>query len=142
MKITQYYPVLMVEDVAKTSAFYRTHLGFRSLFESDWYVHLQSAEDECINLAILDADHETLPEMSRGHHTSGMLLNFEVADVDAVHQAFCDQGLPILLTLRDEPFGQRHFITQDPNGIMIDIITPIHPSEEFRDQYAVDAWPG
>lgn len=142
MKITQYYPVLMVDDVAGTSAFYQANLGFRALFESDWYVHLQSDHDEQVNLAILDASHETIPEVSRGRHASGMLLNFEVADVDAVHEAFWNKGLPILLPLRDEAFGQRHFITRDPNGVMIDIITPIAPSEEFRDQYTAEALPG
>ena len=44
-------------------------------------------------------------------------------------------GLPILRTLRDEPFGQRHFITADPNGVLIDVIKPIPPSEEFLSQY-------
>ncbi len=36
------------------------------------------------------------------------------------------------LDLRSENFGQRHFIVADPNGILIDVITPI----EFTGQYA------
>ena len=44
-------------------------------------------------------------------------------------------GLPILLSLRDEAFGQRHFITKDPNGVLIDIIKPIPPTGEFAAQY-------
>ncbi|WP_306005159.1 VOC family protein [Aquicoccus porphyridii] len=141
MKITQYYPVLMVADVSATSAFYQTHFGFRALFEADWYVHLQSTEDESVNLAILDASHETIPESARNRPVSGALLNFEVPDVDAVHDALTAKGLPILLSLRDEPFGQRHFITHDPNGVLIDVITPIEPSAEFMAQYAADALP-
>ena len=46
-----------------------------------------------------------------------MLLNFEVADVDAKHTELSAAGLPMLLPLRDEPFGQRHFITQDPAAL-------------------------
>ena len=60
MKTTSYYPVLMVDEVAPIAAFYVEHFGFRPLFESDWYVHLQSAEDEAVNLAILQGDHETI----------------------------------------------------------------------------------
>ena len=41
----------------------------------------------------------------------------------------------------DEPFGQRHFITADPNGVMIDVIKPIPPSAEFAAQYADEALP-
>ena len=52
-------------------------------------------------------------------------------------------GLPILLlALKDEAFGQRHFITRDPNGVLIDVIKPIPPSEEFLSQYAAESVPG
>jgi hypothetical protein len=32
-------------------------------------------------------------------------------------------------------FGQRHFLTADPNGIMLDIITVIPPGEEYAEQF-------
>ena len=50
-------------------------------------------------------------------------------------------GLPILRSLRDEDFGQRHFITADPNGVLLDIIKPIPPSAEFAAQYDAAALP-
>ena len=141
MKLTQFYPVLMVKDVKEVAGFYMAHFGFQPMFESDWYVHLQSAEDEAVNLAILDASHETIPEACRGATVEGMLLNFEVADVDAKHTELSASGLLMLLPLRDEPFGQCHFITQDPAGVMIDVITPIAPSAEFAESYAAKAMP-
>ncbi|MDO9293280.1 MAG: VOC family protein [Hydrogenophaga sp.] len=142
MKSTQYYPVLMTDRVAATVCFYETHFRFNRQFDSDWYVHLQSAEDASVNLAILDRDHATIPEAGRGHQAAGLLLNFEVADVDAEYQRAVAQGLPMLLALRDEDFGQRHFIVQDPNGVMIDVIQPIPPSEAFQRQYAEGAAAG
>ncbi|MBZ9998064.1 VOC family protein [Mesorhizobium sp. BH1-1-4] len=138
MKTTSYYPVLMTGDVAGTAAFYVRHFGFRPLFESDWYVHLQSADNRRVNLGIVQGDHGTIPEEGRGR-SSGLLINFEVRDPDAVYARILAAGLPILRTLRDEPFGQRHFITKDPNGVLIDIIKPIPPSEEFLAQYAQGA---
>lgn len=138
MKTTSYYPVLMTDDVAGTAAFYQRHFRFRPLFASDWYVHLQSNEDSTVNLAILDGAHETVPAMARGH-VSGLLLNFEVEDPDAVYAEVLAAGLPILTPLRDEAFGQRHFITADPNGVLIDVIKPIPPSAEFAAQYLSDA---
>jgi catechol 2,3-dioxygenase-like lactoylglutathione lyase family enzyme len=134
MRITSYYPVIMTSDVAATTAFYLAHLEFTERFSSDWYVHLQSATDATVNLAILDGRHETIPEVGRAR-VSGLILNFEVVDVDAVYERMQASGLPILLTLRDEPFGQRHFITADPGGVLIDIITPIPPSAEFAALY-------
>ncbi|MFS8047491.1 VOC family protein [Rhizobium sp. BR 314] len=140
MKVTSYYPVIMTERVEETAAFYRTHFGFQENFASDWYVHLQHGQDSAINLAILDGQHETIPEQGRGR-VAGLLLNFEVDDVDAVYDRVRRAGLPILLAIRDEAFGQRHFITADPNGVLIDIIKPIPPSAEFAALYADDALP-
>ena len=139
MRTTQYYPVLMTRDVASTAAFYKDHFRFEAKFDSDWYVHLQSSEDESVNLAVLQNDHETIPEVARGKATAGgLLLNFEVEDVDTEFSRAVEAALPILLPLRDEPFGQRHFITQDPNGVLIDVIKPIPPSAEYLAQFTQD----
>ncbi len=141
MKTTSYYPVIMANEVEKTAAFYISHFGFRAVFEADWYVHLQSSEDKRVNLAILDGSHGTIPEAGRGR-VSGLILNFEVEDVDAEYARATAAGLPILLALRDEAFGQRHFITADPNGVLIDVIKPIPPTAEFASQYTPEALPG
>jgi uncharacterized glyoxalase superfamily protein PhnB len=140
MNTTQYYPVLQCSDVAGTAAFYQAHFDFQPMFAADWYVHLQSASNPRVNLAILDGQHETIPEAGRGE-TRGVILNFEVADVDAVHDRLADAGLPMLKPICDEAFGQRHFITADPNGVLIDVIKPIPPSAEFAAQYEADALP-
>jgi uncharacterized glyoxalase superfamily protein PhnB len=140
MKTTSYYPVVMTDDVSGTADFYCAHFRFEKLFTSDWYVHLQSMEDEHVTLAILDGQHETIPAVARGK-VSGLLLNFEVEDPDAVYEFCLEAGLPILKPICDEAFGQRHFITADPNGVLIDVIKPIPPSAEFAAQYDASALP-
>ena len=140
MKITSYYPVIMTCDVPGTADFYTAHFGFEEAFRSDWYVHLRSSSDQSVNLAVLDGSHETIPEAGRGR-VSGLLLNFEVEDPDEVYARARAAGLPILIPLRDEAFGQRHFITSDPNGVLIDVIKPIPPSAEFAELYAKDSLP-
>ncbi|WP_213249941.1 VOC family protein [Bradyrhizobium sp. sBnM-33] len=126
---------VLFDNVAATSAFYRAHFDFEPAFEADWYVHLRSKVQENVALAILAGDHDTIPAKARGT-TRGVLINFEVQDVDEVYGKLRAAGLPILLPLRDEPFGQRHFITEDPNGVLIDVITPIPPSAEYLESYA------
>lgn len=139
MKSTQYYPVLMTDRVADTARYYEQHFRFTRLFDSDWYVHLQSLEDASVNLAILDGDHATIPEAARGSRAAGVLLNFEVEDASAEYQRVLDQGLDVQLALRDEAFGQRHFIVKDPNGVLIDVIQPIAPDAAYLAQYAAGA---
>lgn len=140
MKITSYYPVILTCDVPGTAAFYVRHFDFQPVFTSDWYVHLQFVGDRSVNLAILDSGHDTIPAEAR-QPASGLILNFEVEDPDALYRDVQAAGLPVLIQLRDEPFGQRHFITKDPNGVLIDVIKPIPPSAEFTAQYEESALP-
>ncbi|TDQ78578.1 putative glyoxalase superfamily protein PhnB [Dongia mobilis] len=138
MQIAQYYPVLAVKALAAASAFYQQHFDFKVVFEADWYIHLQHGKQPDINLALLDCRHETIPEGYR-KPAQGLLINFETDDVDAAYERAQQAGLPILLSLRDEAFGQRHFITRDPNGILIDVIKVIPPAAEFAQQYRAEA---
>lgn len=138
MKITSYYPVICTDKLAETRAFYEAHFDFAPAFESDWYVHLTSQSDSRVNLAILDHTHPTIPEGYR-KPAQGVLINFEVEDVDAVYARAQKAGLNIRLPIRDEAFGQRHFILADPSGVLVDVIKPIPPSEEFAAQYSAEA---
>ncbi|UPL11400.1 VOC family protein [Microbacterium sufflavum] len=133
MEITSFYPVLMVDDVSAAARFYREELGFDTTFEADWYVSLRFDGGE---LAILDRTHETIPEGFRAPVT-GLLLNVEVPDAAAEHARLVgERGLIERLALRDEDFGQRHFIVEAPGGVLIDVIEPIEPSAEFTAAYA------
>ena len=138
MKVTSYYPVIMAEDVAATAAFYQGHFAFEAMYTSEWYVHLTSRSQNSVNLAIVTASHDTVPEGFR-KPVGGLLLNFEVEDVDAEHARLVADGVCPVFELRSEAFGQRHFMVADPAGTLIDIITPIPPSAEFAANYAPEA---
>lgn len=137
MPVTSIYPVLLTIDVKGTAAFYREHFGFSVTFDSDWYVSLRR---DVWELAVLDADHETVPARLRGGSATGLLLSFEVDDVDAEYRRLVESGtLTAVSTIRSEEFGQRHFIVAGPDGVMIDVITPIEPDEAFAAQYSAAA---
>lgn len=136
-KLTGFYPVLATGDVAATSDFYIRHFGFEAVFTADWYVSLQRPDAPQFELAILDAAHPTVPEGHRSRLQGGLLLNFEVDDVDAEHARLVGEaGLTELLTLRTEDFGQRHFIVAAPDGVMVDVITVVPAAGEYAEQYA------
>lgn len=133
MKIASLYPVICTDDLAAAKAFYLRHFPFELTFEADWYVSLRTAGEQSFELALLDRHHPTIPEGFRSAFGGGLLLNFEVEDVDAVYEALREAGLPIHLELRDEAFGQRHFISEDPSGVLLDIIKVIPYSGEFAE---------
>ncbi|WP_100013144.1 VOC family protein [Lentibacillus sediminis] len=139
MRLSSFYPVLMTEKVKETGAFYQQYFGFLIVFEADWYMSLKQEETDA-ELAILQANHETVPS-SFGKYIQGLILNFEVENVDEVYQQLItEKQLPLHLDLRSEAFGQRHFITSDPNGVLIDVITVIPPDASFQDQYKEEVW--
>ncbi|GAA2364089.1 VOC family protein [Streptomyces carpaticus] len=135
MDLTSCYPVICTERLAASRDFYTRLLGFEITFEADWYLSLRRPGDPPYELAFLDHTHPTLPAAYRTP-VRGLLLNFEVTDVDAEWDRLVTRaGLTPELTLRNEDFGQRHFIVADPNGVLIDVITPIAPTAEFAGQY-------
>ncbi|MER6005676.1 VOC family protein [Nonomuraea angiospora] len=136
MKLTSFYPVICTARLQESRDFYTGLLGFETTSEADWYVSLRRPGTPSYELALLDHTHPTLPEAYRAP-VRGLLLNFEVADVDAEWERLVvGAGLTAELALRSEDFGQRHFIVADPNGVLIDVITPIAPSAEYAGQYA------
>lgn len=133
MTISSLYPVLMSQDVTRASAFYRDHLGCETTFETDWYVSLRSGQFE---IAILAFDHPTVPTSHRAP-AKGVLVNVEVTNVDEYYAQLVERaGLTPVLDIRDEDFGQRHFIVAAPDGVLLDVIQPIEPSAAFLEAYA------
>ncbi|WP_283136601.1 VOC family protein [Rhizohabitans arisaemae] len=133
MKLTGFYPVVGTTLVAESRDFYTRYFGFEITFEVDWYVSLRRPDG--YELALMDPTHPRIPEGFR-KPVQGLILNFEVADVDAEYKRLVDEGgLTPKLTLRSEEFGQRHFIVADPSGVSIDVITPIEPTGEFFGMY-------
>ena len=127
MQTQSFYPLLQVGDVEQTARFYEQHLGFARIFDSDWYVQLRATADHPFEIAVIAHDHDSIPRPNRVL-TTGVILSFYVADPRAEHDRLAAAGVRIVQPLRDEVFGQRHFIAADPNGILLDIITPIDPA--------------
>lgn len=134
--IAAIYPVLMTDDVPRLHAFYARLLGLEDTFAADWYVSLAADGDpgSAAQLAIVDRSHDSVPDAFRAR-AAGMLVTVEVADVDEIHARASADGLPFHVPLRDESWGQRHFVTNDPDGVLVDVVTVIEPSPEFAAQY-------
>ncbi|MFD5316487.1 VOC family protein [Streptomyces sp. NPDC127098] len=136
-ELTGFYPVIVSRDVAASRRFYTEHFGFEPTFEADWYVSLRRPDAPHYELALLDHGHPTIPEGHRAAIGGGLLLNFEVDDVDAEHDRLVGRaGLPEVLPPRTEEFGQRHFVVAAPDGVLIDVITVVAATEEYAEQYA------
>lgn len=111
------FPLFQVAEPAAAAEFYVKHFGFQMIFESDWYVQIRRENHE---LAFISVGHESLPEARHGA-SERICLTFEVEDVDAVYDAVKSE-MEVVVSPRDEPWHQRHFLGYDPAGIMIDVM--------------------
>ncbi len=135
MRLSGFYPVIATADPAPVRDFYTRLFGFEVTFDAQWYVSLRRPGPPDYELAVLDCTHPTLPADYR-EPVQGLLLNFEVDDVDAEWERLVVRGgLPAVQELRSEDFGQRHFILADPAGVLVDVISEIPPTAEYADSY-------
>lgn len=130
MRTSSFYPLIQVPDVEATAQFYERHLGFTRVFGIDWYVQLRATSDHPFEIAIIAQDHDSVPLSGQGT-SRNTILSFYVDDAAAEEERLIAAGVPVVQPLRDEVFGQRHFIAADPNGILVDIITQIEPDPEW-----------
>lgn len=113
---------IITRKLAETKAFYTQNLGFGVTFENEFYLLMHTPGHEA-EISFLLPDHPSQqPLFHQAFQGQGMYLTIEVDEVDSLYQQIKKKGIPIKIDLRDEPWGDRHFAIQDPNGIGIDIV--------------------
>ena len=113
---------IVTSKLAETKAFYTQALGFGVTFENEFYLLLHTPGGAS-ELSFLLPEHPTQqPLFHQAFQGQGMYLTIEVDDVDKLYHELQNKGIPIQIDIRDEPWGDRHFAVQDPNGIGIDLV--------------------
>lgn len=113
---------IITEKLAATKAFYTNTLKFGVTFENEFYLLLHTPNHEA-EVSFLLPNHPTQqPIFQKPFQGQGMYLTIEVDDVDKMYREMKQKGVAIKIEIRDEPWGDRHFAIEDPNGIGIDIV--------------------
>lgn len=113
---------IITEKIAETKAFYTTILGFGVTFENEFYLLLHTPNKEA-EISFLLPNHPSQQSLfHKPYYGQGMYLTIEVDDVDQVYNDLKMKGVEMKIEIRNEPWGDRHFAIQDPNGIGIDIV--------------------
>ncbi|MEO0438717.1 MAG: VOC family protein [Pseudomonadota bacterium] len=111
------------EDLQKSKEFYTALLGLNVKYDSDWFVQLCSPVNSEIEYGNIQNSHNLVPKEYR-QSPSGMYVTFVVSDVDTVYQKALYMKLPIIQEPRNEFYGQRRFLTKDPDGVLLDVCSP------------------
>lgn len=114
---------IITTKLAESKAFYMDLLSFGVTFENGFYLLLHTPNHEAEISFLLPNHPSQQPVFQQPFQGSGIYLTIEVDDVDGIYEAFKNKGVEIKVAIRDEPWGDRHFAIQDPNGVGIDIVT-------------------
>jgi catechol 2,3-dioxygenase-like lactoylglutathione lyase family enzyme len=124
MSINRLIPNICSDRLSESREFYTGLLGFSLAYDSDWYVQVNSPREPRLELGFIRRDHELVPEPYR-NLPQGMYLTVVLDDVDAIYAQAQSMGLEVFQPPQDEFYGQRRMLITDPNGLLLDISTPI-----------------
>jgi len=128
------FPVFIVNRLDNVETFYTENFSFGVAFQNEWYLHLVT--ETGIQVGFLLPDQPTQPDIfHQSFNGNGVIFSFEVNDADLAYSNAKKKSLNIVLELRSEEWGQRHFAIRDPNGIYLDIVQAIAPTEEYQQGY-------
>lgn len=119
-------PNICSDDLQKSKRFYVELLGLSVKYDSDWYIQLCAPENPGMEYGIIQRTHELVPSQHQ-ERPNGMYITFVVEDVDKTFKKATEMGLTIIQEPRNEFYGQRRFLTTDPDGALIDICSPWEP---------------
>lgn len=113
---------IVTEKLAETKKFYTEVLDFGITFENEFYLLLHTP-NKSAEISFLLPNHPSQQALfQKPFKGDGMYLTIEVEDIDALYQYLKNKGTSIEIDIRNEPWGDRHFAIQDPNGIGIDLV--------------------
>jgi catechol 2,3-dioxygenase-like lactoylglutathione lyase family enzyme len=124
MTISRMIPNICSDCLPETRDFYVELLGFQVQFESDWYVQVAAPGQPRLELGIMQRDHELVPEPFQTL-PAGTFLTVVVDNVDDVYTRAMSYNLSVIQPPCDEFYGQRRMLLTDPNGLLVDVSTPI-----------------
>jgi len=120
---------IITTKLVESKEFYTNILGFGVTFENEFYILLHTPNKES-EISFLLPNHPSQdPFLQKPFLGQGMYLTIEVDNVDKIYNELKKKGVEIKIEIRDEPWGDRHFAIEDPNGIVIDIVKYTPPQE-------------
>lgn len=111
MNVPTFGICIFADDVARTASFYVDHFECEQRMDLGWFATLGHG-DSPYEFAVTARDHESLPAGHR-KHPSGVMVVVIVDDAVAKAHELEAANIPFVTALKDEPWGQRHFVVPD-----------------------------
>lgn len=126
-KINRILTNICSDNLNESNNFYTTLFDFKVDFESDWFVHLISKENN-LELGIIDRTHNLVPKDFQ-KQPQGFYITFVVDNVDAIFEKAKSSKFEIVSEPEDTFYGQRRLLLKDLDGTLVDVSSPIENFE-------------
>lgn len=126
MKTNELSTCFVTKNVDACRYFYERYFSAKAIFDCGWYVNIRIAGNGP-SIQFMQPQ-EDMPEFNG----KGIMLNFQVDDVDAEHARLMEAGLQTAMPLEDHPWGDRGFSVIDPAGNSVYIYSDREPSDDFK----------
>lgn len=121
MKTEGMFPLVITEEIIKCKGFYEKYFDFDVIFDSDWYIQIKNSSG--VELGFMMPNLDNQPNfLHKSYNGKGIVITFEVSDAEKEFKRLKESGLILLFDLKTEEWGQKHFMIEDPAGIVIDIV--------------------
>ena len=123
IEIQAMFPVMVTGKLEEVKQFYESVFGFNAVFyDQNFYLHLVSPSTG-VQLGFLLPDHVTQPEFLHSVMScDGYVISLEVKDAAIACAEAQRMNLCFALDLKQEEWGQLHFMLQDPAGFRVDVV--------------------
>lgn len=123
IEVEAIFPVMVTPELEAVKQFYETVFGFNTAFyDPDFYLHLVSQGTDA-QLGFLLPQHATQPAFLHPvMATEGYVISLEVKDAAQAYEESIKMDLSMAMPLKEEAWGQVHFILRDPAGLYVDIV--------------------
>jgi predicted enzyme related to lactoylglutathione lyase len=126
MRVIRIVPNLSSEAFVASRDFYAAIFDLVVSVElDDWYLQLMAESDTMLNIGFVKPDHELFAGRTASSGTYGVVLTVHVDDVDEAYKRAKKLGAEIAAEIRDEEYGQRHFLVVDPNGLVLNVMSAL-----------------
>jgi predicted enzyme related to lactoylglutathione lyase len=126
MRVIRIVPNLSSEAFVASRDFYAAMFDLVVSVElDDWYLQLMAESDTMLNIGFVKPDHELFAGRTASSGTYGVVLTVHVDDVDEAYKRANKLGAEIAAEIRDEEYGQRHFLVVDPNGLVLNVMSAL-----------------
>lgn len=123
IEIEAMFPVMVTPNLDAVKQFYETVFGFNAVFyDPNFYLHLVSPSTGA-QLGFLLPNHPSQPAFLHPIMSAdGYVISLEVKDAAQAYTEAKNLNLSIAMHLKEEVWGQIHFMLQDPAGFRVDIV--------------------